>query len=72
MIMLFLWFVLLHVPGAIANPTVGRGNLIVSAFDAFLFCGTALLLSQTRKQTDKNASLFNWANKTETKRKVEA
>lgn len=50
-LMLFLWFILLHVPGAIADPYIGRGNQIVSAFDALLFCGTALLLSQSKKQT---------------------
>ena len=57
-LMLFLWFILLHVPGAIVNPTVGRGNLIVSAFDALLFCGTALVLSHSRKKTRKMTSDF--------------
>lgn len=50
-LMLFLWFVLLHAPNAIADPYAGRGNSIVSAFDALLFCGTALLLSQFREQS---------------------
>ncbi len=59
--MLFLWFVLLHVPGAIANPYIGRGNLIVSAFDALLFCGTALVLSQLKPSTNKEASEVVWA-----------
>ncbi|MEP7081267.1 MAG: hypothetical protein ABI784_11095 [Ginsengibacter sp.] len=49
-LMLFLWFMLLHVPSAILNPYVGQGNLIVSAFDALLFCGTALLLSQSKTE----------------------
>lgn len=48
--MLFLWFVMLHVPNAIANPYAGRGNAIVSAFDALLFCGTALVLAQSKRQ----------------------
>jgi len=48
-LMLFLWFIVLHVPGAIAHPYAGRGNSIVSAFDALLFCGTALVLSQSKK-----------------------
>jgi uncharacterized membrane protein YphA (DoxX/SURF4 family) len=47
--MLFIWFVVVHVPGAIANPAAGRGNSIVSAFDALLFCGIALALSQSKK-----------------------
>ena len=50
-IMLFLWFVLLHTPNAISNPYAGRGNSIVSAFDALLFCGTALVISQLEKKT---------------------
>jgi uncharacterized membrane protein YphA (DoxX/SURF4 family) len=55
-IMLFLWFLLLHVPGAFANPTAGRGNSIVSAFDALLFCGTALVLARFQGQaSDKDS-----------------
>ncbi len=50
--MLFIWFLVLHVPGAIANPTAGRGNSIVSAFDALLFCGIALAISQSKKHED--------------------
>ena len=59
--MLFLWFVFLHVPNAIADPYAGRGNKIVSAFDALLFCGTALVLSQLKKQTSNEASEVVWA-----------
>lgn len=55
-LMLFLWFVSLHVPNAIADPYVGRGNRIVSAFDALLFCGVALVLSQLKKQTINQVS----------------
>lgn len=55
-LMLFLWFILLHVPGAVRNPYVGRGNLIVSAFDALLFCGTALILSQSSKKPGRKSS----------------
>lgn len=61
-IMLFLWFVFLHVPNAIANPYAGRGNKIVSAFDALLFCGVALLLSQLKKQTRNKDSEIVWAS----------
>ena len=64
-LMLFLWFFLLHVPGAIANPTVGRGNLIVSAFDALLFCGTALVISRTRSKTQKEDPEFLWTDETQ-------
>jgi uncharacterized membrane protein YphA (DoxX/SURF4 family) len=51
-LMLFLWFISLHVPNAIADPYVGRGNRIVSAFDALLFCGVALILSHSKPKTN--------------------
>ncbi|GEO11072.1 hypothetical protein [Segetibacter aerophilus] len=55
-LMLFLWFISLHVPNAIADPYAGRGNRVVSAFDALLFCGVALVLSQFRNQTSSKIS----------------
>lgn len=61
-LMLFLWFVSLHVPNAIADPYVGRGNRIVSAFDALLFCGVALVLSQSKKQSINKVSENVWAS----------
>jgi uncharacterized membrane protein YphA (DoxX/SURF4 family) len=45
--MLFLWFIFLHVPNAIANFSLNNGNEVVSAFDALLFCGTALVIAFT-------------------------
>ena len=54
-LMLFLWFILLHTPNAIANPYAGRGNAIVSAFDALLFSGTALILAYGNKKTNTPA-----------------
>ena len=56
--MLFLWFLLLDVPGAIGNPTAGRGNLIVSAFDALLFCGTALVIAQSTSAGNNKSKFF--------------
>ena len=43
--MIFLWFVFLHVPDAIAHPYIGKGNEIVSAADALGFSGIAFVLS---------------------------
>ena len=40
-LMIFLWFACLHVPGAINDPFVDRGNLVASAFDALAFSGIA-------------------------------
>ncbi|MGI8583914.1 MAG: hypothetical protein ACR2KX_17090 [Chitinophagaceae bacterium] len=56
--MLFLWFVFLHVPSAIAHPYAGRGNQIVSAFDALLFCGVALMLACSKKNTNNLTQKF--------------
>lgn len=44
-IMLFLWFVLLHIPRAIADPTMEKGNEITSVFQALAFSGIAFLLA---------------------------
>ena len=44
-LMIFLWFVMLHLPNAFANPTMDRGNELASAFDALLFSGTALAIA---------------------------
>jgi len=43
--MIFLWFIFLHIPNALANPTVDRGNEMASAFDALAFSGTAFLIA---------------------------
>lgn len=44
-IMIFIWFLVIHVPNAISKPTESNGNEIVSAFDALLFCGIALVIA---------------------------
>jgi hypothetical protein len=46
-IMLFIFFLLFHVPDAIANPSAGGGNEIVRAVICVLFCGIALMISAT-------------------------
>lgn len=69
-LMLFLWFIFLHVPNAIADPYVGRGNRIVSAFDALLFCGTALILAQSKIQTSEGVSAFVWAGDARKRRSI--
>lgn len=56
--MLFLWFWLVHIPGAMANPQVDRGNLISSAFDALAFSGTAFLIAVGRQPaTEENLAV---------------
>jgi uncharacterized membrane protein YphA (DoxX/SURF4 family) len=58
-IMIFLWFIFLHIPDAISNPYLGRGNEIVSAFDALLFSGVAILIALT---TNKSADEMQNSN----------
>ncbi len=60
-LMLFLWFFSVHLPNAIAQPTAGRGNSIVSAFDALLFCGIALVIAQTKKRLSNKSTQLAWA-----------
>jgi len=42
--MIFLWFILLHIPRAIADPYVNNGNEVTSAFQALGFSGIAFVL----------------------------
>lgn len=58
--MLFLWFLLVHVPGTITNPTAGRENAIMSAFDALLFCSVALVLAQKKKPEANKFTKDTW------------
>ncbi len=52
-LMLFLFFLLFHVPEAIAKPYAGGGNEIVRAFVALLFCGIALVIASAGKTSVK-------------------
>lgn len=54
--MLFLWFWLIHIPGAMASPNADRGNLVSSAFDALAFSATAFLIA-ARRQSSTEESL---------------
>lgn len=63
-VMLFLWLIFIHVPNATAHPYLNRGNPIVSAFDALLFCGVALIISQKEKQVTKSKQLNKLASLT--------
>lgn len=44
-IMILSWFFLLHLPNAIANPYILRGNSLASAFDALAFSGIAFIIA---------------------------
>jgi uncharacterized membrane protein len=44
-IMIFLWFLFLHIPRAIADPHSGKGNEWTSVFEALAFSGIAFILA---------------------------
>jgi uncharacterized membrane protein YphA (DoxX/SURF4 family) len=44
-VMLFLWFVILHIPRAIADPHAAKGNEITSVFQALAFSGIAFIIA---------------------------
>ena len=48
-LMIFLWFILLHIPRALANPAGDNGNEITSAFSALAFSGIALMIANGGK-----------------------
>ncbi len=49
-IIIFIWLIILHIPRAIADPTSGNGNEIVSVFEAMAFSGIAFLIAANAKQ----------------------
>jgi hypothetical protein len=53
--MIFLWFIFLHIPRAIADPYAAQGNEVVSASDALAFTGTAFIIAFW-KDLDHNKS----------------
>jgi uncharacterized membrane protein YphA (DoxX/SURF4 family) len=55
-IMLFLFFIFFHVPDAIANPSAGKGNEMVRAIIALLFCGIALVIAVTHGGKKNNTT----------------
>jgi uncharacterized membrane protein len=44
-IMIFMWFLILHIPRAIAMPELQNGNEITSVFEALAFSGIAFVLA---------------------------
>jgi hypothetical protein len=43
--MILIWFIILHVPGAIAHPFTDKGNEVTSAFSALAFSGIAFVIA---------------------------
>jgi uncharacterized membrane protein YphA (DoxX/SURF4 family) len=46
-IMIFLWFIVLHIPRAIGSPFAEMGNEVTSAFSALAFSGIALVIASS-------------------------
>jgi uncharacterized membrane protein YphA (DoxX/SURF4 family) len=44
-IMLLLWFIILHIPRAVAHPEMEKGNEITSVFQALAFSGISFLIA---------------------------
>jgi hypothetical protein len=44
-VMIFLWFILLHIPRAIADPYGMQGNELTSVFEALGFSGIAFMVA---------------------------
>ena len=44
-LMLLLWFIILHIPRAIADPSGLQGNEVSSVFEALAFSGIAFIIS---------------------------
>lgn len=55
-LMLFIWFLVLHIPNALAHPTIDNGNEVASAFDALLFCGVALAIAYNYLRSSKQTT----------------
>ncbi|MHA4807128.1 DoxX family membrane protein [Flavitalea flava] len=47
-LMILLWFIFLHIPGAIAHPFTDKGNEVTSAFSALAFSGIAFVIAGSR------------------------
>jgi uncharacterized membrane protein len=48
-IMLFLWFIFLHIPRAVADPNMAKGNEVTSVFEALAFSGIAFVIAGMQK-----------------------
>ena len=54
-IMLFLWFIFLHIPRAVTDPYIDKGNEITSVIEALVFSGIAFVIAAMYK--NKNSRI---------------
>lgn len=50
--MIFIWFVILHIPRIIVSPSVYLGSEVASAFLALAYCGIAFVIAGATKKMD--------------------
>ena len=50
--MIFIWFIILHIPKSIASPFVGKGGEVTSAFLALAYSGIAFVIAGANKKTE--------------------
>jgi uncharacterized membrane protein len=48
--MIFIWFIILHVPRVIVSPFADRGEEVTSAFLALAYCGIAFVIAGATKK----------------------
>ena len=58
-VMLFLWFVILHIPRAVADPYGAKGNEVTSVFEALAFSGIAFVIAYMHPGKIKNNDMQN-------------
>ena len=61
-VMLFIWFAILHLPRAIADPHSGNGNEWTSVFEALAFSGMAFLIASKPRKKALGASKNRYSN----------
>ena len=58
-IMIFIWFIVLHIPRAVADPHSGNGNEWTSVFEALAFSGIAFLIAGKRNSNSAASAINN-------------
>ena len=53
-VMIFLWFIFLHIPRAIADPHIEKGNEVTSVFQALAFSGIAFVIAGTAAKRNQS------------------
>ena len=51
--MIFIWFIILHIPKSIATPFAGKGGEVTSAFLALAYSGIAFVIAGANKKQNK-------------------